>query len=74
VEWNERTLISGGLALLIALGGILVSADTMQTLPFFARLLMEQPIISGGLTLIILSALLGATAPVANAGAEATGH
>lgn len=68
VEWNERALISGGLALLIALGGLLVSPDTMKSVPLLARLLMEQPIISGGLTLIILSALLGAAKPAMNAG------
>lgn len=59
VPWNDRTLVAGGLALLVALGGILVPPDTMQTLPSFARLLLQQPIISGGLTLLVLTALLG---------------
>ena len=59
VPWNDRTLIAGGLALLIALGGILVPQDTLQTLPSLARLLLQQPIISGGMTLLLLTALLG---------------
>lgn len=63
VSWNDRTLIAGGLALLIALGGILVPQDTLQSLPFLARLFLQQPIISGGMTLLILTALLGREAP-----------
>jgi xanthine/uracil permease len=63
VSWNDRTLIAGGLALLIALGGILVPQDTLQALPSLARLFLQQPIISGGLTLLILTALLGKEAP-----------
>jgi xanthine/uracil permease len=64
VTWDDRALIAGGLALLVALGGILVPPDTLQTLPSFARLLLQQPIISGGLTLLVLTALLGKGTPV----------
>lgn len=58
VKWNDRSRIAEGLALFVGLGGLFVSPETLHAMPIFARLLPAQPI-SGGVTLAVLSALLG---------------
>lgn len=58
VDWDDRTFIAAGLALLIGLGGMFISPAALQAIPLTARLLLQQPVISGGLTLVILHALL----------------
>jgi xanthine/uracil permease len=58
VQWDDRKLMVAGLAMLIGLGGLFISPDVMQTMPVIVRLLVQQPVISGGLTLVILYALL----------------
>jgi xanthine/uracil permease len=64
VEWDDRSLISAGLGFLVGLGGLFVAPDTLKALPLMARLILQQPVISGGLTLLILHALLrGERAP-----------
>ncbi len=58
VDWNDRTLIVAGLAVLVGLGGLFVSPDALQAMPLTVKLLVQQPVISGGLTLVILHSLL----------------
>lgn len=58
VEWDDRSLISAGLGFLVGLGGLFVSPDTLKAMPLIARLILQQPVISGGLTLLILYAVL----------------
>jgi xanthine/uracil permease len=63
VEWDDRKLIAAGLALLVGLGGLFIAPDVLQAMPLTVRLLIQQPVISGGLTLVILYALLCTTTP-----------
>ncbi len=65
VQWDDRKLMVAGLAMLIGLGGLFISPEVMQTMPVIVRLLVQQPVISGGVTLVVLYALLCAEpAPV----------
>ena len=73
IDWDDRNLIIGGSALMIGLGGLLVEPETAKALPLTVQLLLKQPAVTGGLTLLILYALIGhrAAAPAhAGAGAE----
>ena len=58
VEWDDRTLIVTGLSMLVGLGGLFIAPETMASMPTFLQLLLKQPIISGGLTLVVLHSLL----------------
>ena len=58
VKWDDRRLIVAGLSFLIGLGGLFVAPDALQAMPLLLRLLLQQPVISGGLTLIVLHSLL----------------
>jgi xanthine/uracil permease len=58
VEWDDRQLIAAGLAFIAGLGGLFVAPDVMQAMPLTLRLLVQQPVILGGLTLVILHSLL----------------
>jgi xanthine/uracil permease len=58
VEWGDRQYAAAGLSILVGLGGLFVSPEALQTMPLTARLLVQQPVISGGLTLVILHSLL----------------
>jgi len=58
VEWNDRSLIAAGLGFLIGLGGLFVPPATLMAMPLLARLIVQQPVISGGLTVVVLYALL----------------
>jgi len=58
VDWNDRQLAAAGLAVLVGLGGLFVSPEVLQTMPLVARLFVQQPVISGGLTLVVLHSLL----------------
>lgn len=70
VEWDDRNLIAAGLALLIGLGGLFVSPEALKEMPLVARLVLSQPVISGGVTLVLLHSLLHATRPAPPAVAE----
>ena len=65
VEWDERKFIVAGLALLVGLGGLFISPEVLLSMPLMVRLIIQQPVISGGLTLVILHSILCAT-PQAN--------
>jgi xanthine/uracil permease len=58
VQWDDRKLMTAGLSVLIGLGGLFIAPDVMQTMPVIVRLLVQQPVISGGLTLVVLYSLL----------------
>ena len=58
VDWDDRKFTVAGLALLVGLGGLFVSPEVLQTMPLMVRLVVQQPVISGGLTLVILHSIL----------------
>lgn len=58
VDWDERKFIVAGLAMLVGLGGMFVSPQALAAMPLLARLFIQQPVISGGLTLVVLHSLL----------------
>jgi xanthine/uracil permease len=63
VDWDDRTFIIAGLAMLVALGGMFMSPEVLTQMPLLVRLVITQPVISGGLTLVVLHALLTGTPP-----------
>jgi len=63
VEWDDRRLIVAGLAFLVGLGGMFVSPEALQSMPLVVRLFLQQPVISGGVTLMVLHALLCPVSP-----------
>lgn len=71
VQWDDRKFIVAGMAMLVGLGGLFVAPETLQAMPLMARLVIQQPVISGGLTLVILHSLLCSTSEMqASAGAR----
>ncbi|HVB56176.1 MAG TPA: solute carrier family 23 protein [Candidatus Acidoferrales bacterium] len=67
VEWDDRKFIVAGLAVLVGLGGMFVSPQALASMPLMVRLFVEQPVISGGLILVILHSLLCPAPPAGNA-------
>ncbi|HEX3972597.1 MAG TPA: solute carrier family 23 protein, partial [Stellaceae bacterium] len=59
VNWDDRAFIAAGLAIMVGIGGLFVPPDALAQMPLWLRLLVQQPVISGGLTVVILHALLG---------------
>jgi xanthine/uracil permease len=58
VDWDDRKFIVAGLAMLVALGGMFMAPDVLAQMPLLVRLIITQPVISGGLTLVVLNTLL----------------
>jgi xanthine/uracil permease len=58
VDWDDRKFIAAGLAIMVGLGGLFVSPEASQAMPLLVRLFLQQPVISGGLTLVVLHSLL----------------
>jgi xanthine/uracil permease len=58
VEWDDRALITGGMAMLVGLGGLFVPPEAMAEMPLTVQLVLKQPVISGGVLLVVLYALL----------------
>jgi xanthine/uracil permease len=56
--WDDRKFIVAGLAVLVGLGGMFVSPQSLASMPLMVRLFLEQPVISGGLILVVLHSLL----------------
>jgi xanthine/uracil permease len=67
VDWDDRTFVVAGLAILVGLGGVFVSSEVLQTMPLMMRLIVQQPVISGGLTLVILHSILCKIPPMPEA-------
>jgi xanthine/uracil permease len=63
VDWDDRKYIVAGLAMLVALGGMFIAPEVQAQMPLLVRLIVTQPVISGGLTLVVLHALLCGTPP-----------
>lgn len=61
VEWDDRRLIAAGLAFLVGLGGLFLTPQTQEAMPLVLRMIFQQPVISGGLTLVVLHSLLCST-------------
>jgi xanthine/uracil permease len=49
--------------MLVALGGMFLAPDVLAQMPLLVRLVITQPVISGGLTLVVLHSLLCGTPP-----------
>ncbi len=58
VDWDDRKFMVAGLSLLVGLGGLFVSPEVLQAMPLMVRFVVQQPVISGGLTVVILHSLL----------------
>jgi xanthine/uracil permease len=58
VEWDDRKFMVAGLALLVGLGGLFIAPEVLQSMPLMVRLIVQQPVISGGLTLVLLHSIL----------------
>lgn len=58
VAWNDRNLIVAGAALMIGLGGMFISPEVMAELPFAVQLILKQAAVTGGITMLVLHALL----------------
>jgi xanthine/uracil permease len=65
VEWDDRRLIASGLAFLVGLGGLFISPEVIHAMPLMLQLVFQQPVISGGLTLVALHSLLCSKQPPA---------
>jgi xanthine/uracil permease len=63
VNWDDRAFIAAGLAIMVGIGGLFVPPGALAQMPLWLRLLVQQPVISGGLTVVILYALLGREKP-----------
>ena len=63
VEWDDRLFIVAGLAMLVALGGMFLSPEVLEQMPLLVKLLITQPVIFGGLTLVVLHSLLCGAPP-----------
>ena len=59
ITWSDRNLVIAGTALMTGLGGLLVEPEIAKVLPLIVQLMLKQPAVSGGLTLLVLYALLG---------------
>lgn len=57
VRWDERNLIVAGFPFMVAIGGLFVPETTLHALPLFARVVVQQPLISA----VVLLALLDLT-------------
>jgi xanthine/uracil permease len=58
-----------GLGLLVGLGGLFISPEVLQTMPLMVRLVIQQPVISGGLTVVVLHSILCTIPPMPDASA-----
>jgi len=58
VEWNDRNLIVAGAALMTGLGGMFVSPEVMAELPLPVQLILKQAAVTGGITMLVLHAIL----------------
>jgi len=63
VAWDDRKFIVAGLAMLVALGGMFLSPEVLAQMPLLMKLVITQPVISGGLTLVVLHSLLCGAPP-----------
>ncbi len=58
VQWDNRKLMVAGLAILVGLSGLFVTPDVLSVMPLILQLCLKQPVISGGVILVVLNSLL----------------
>ncbi|MDB5095496.1 MAG: putative transrane protein xanthine/uracil permease family protein [Candidatus Eremiobacteraeota bacterium] len=58
VDWDDRNLIVAGFPFMVAIGGLFVPETTLHELPLFARVIVQQPLISAVVLLGVLDAVL----------------
>lgn len=58
VDWDDRKLVVTGVSVMVALGGLFIDPNTMSRIPLTLQLILKQPVISGGVILVILHSLL----------------
>jgi xanthine/uracil permease len=58
VEWDDRRFIVSGLAMLVALGGMFLPPEVLNQMPLITKLIVTQPVIIGGVILVVLYSLL----------------
>lgn len=58
VEWDDRKVMVSGLSVMVALSGLFVAPDALSAMPLTLQLIIRQPVISGGVILIVLHSLL----------------
>lgn len=68
VDWDDRKFMVAGLALLVGISGLFITPEVLQSMPLMVRLVMQQPVISGGLTVVILHSILCTIPPMPAAG------
>jgi xanthine/uracil permease len=59
VNWTDRNLIIAGASLMVGLGGLFVAPETLKEMPLIVQLVLKQSGVTGGVTLLVLYALLG---------------
>lgn len=59
VKWDERALTIGGLSLLVGLGGLFIDPAVFGEFPLFLQISLKQPLVSGGVVLLVLFMLIG---------------
>lgn len=59
IKWTDRNLIIAGTALMVGLGGLFVEPETAKLLPLTIQLILKQSAVTGGVTVLVLYALLG---------------
>jgi xanthine/uracil permease len=59
IKWTDRNLIIAGTALMVGLGGLFVEPETAKLLPLTVQLILKQSAVTGGVTVLVLYALLG---------------
>ncbi len=58
VKWNNRSLTITGFSLMVGFGSLFLEKPTLAGLPFFASLLLGQPVIVGVTSLVLLNVIL----------------
>ena len=59
VNRDDRAFIAAGLAIMVGIGGPFGPPDALSQIPLWPRLVVRQSVVSGGLKVVILHALLG---------------
>ena len=58
VKWDDRLLITAGMSALVGLGGMFVEPPVMAQMPLLVQLVLKQPVISGGILVVVLHSIL----------------
>ena len=58
VKWDDRLLITAGFSALVGLGGMFVEPQVLAGMPLLVQLVLKQPVISGGILVVVLHSIL----------------